>query len=184
MTLHFGTQNRGAAERWALFSVYTPFADERQDDYQIYRSTHASLCQAAPLACMLPLCTAGADCALLLLAACVVCESSWMYVDFAYGTESRELAQAVYRDHAKFKPLDRIRADDKVSYRAYVRSLLRWNVAAFHPMAAAPSSRLQMRKASEHIPEGGEPLEDKTFEKYLPPLPAQTDSDSDGSRTP
>jgi len=50
VTLHFGTQNRGAAERWALFSVYTPFADERQDDYQIYRSTHASLCQAAPLA--------------------------------------------------------------------------------------------------------------------------------------
>jgi len=48
VTLHFGTQNRGAAERWALFSVYTPFADERQDDYQIYRSTHASLCQAAP----------------------------------------------------------------------------------------------------------------------------------------
>ncbi len=34
---HFGTKNNILHERMALFSVLTPFAEKRQDDYQIYR---------------------------------------------------------------------------------------------------------------------------------------------------
>ncbi len=41
-TMHFGTQNTVTQERHALFSVLTPFEGKRQDDYQIFRSAHAT----------------------------------------------------------------------------------------------------------------------------------------------
>ncbi len=34
---HFGTKNESVQDRLALFSVFTPFAEPRQDDYQIFR---------------------------------------------------------------------------------------------------------------------------------------------------
>ena len=34
---HFGTKNESVQDRLALFSVFTPFAELRQDDYQIFR---------------------------------------------------------------------------------------------------------------------------------------------------
>jgi len=52
-----------------------------------------------------------------------------MYVGYAYGVQSRELAQAVWRDRA-FHPLDRFSANTagRQSKQAYVVSLLRWGV--------------------------------------------------------
>jgi hypothetical protein len=46
--------------------------------------------------------------------ACALCvgflSCSWMYVGYAYSVQSRELAQAVWRDRA-FHPLDRFSAN-------------------------------------------------------------------------
>ena len=50
--------------------------------------------------------------------------SSWMYVNHAYGTQSREFAMALWRDRS-FKPVDQV--DDPESKEAYINSLLRWN---------------------------------------------------------
>ena len=126
-TMHFGTQNTVTQERQALFSVLTPFDGMRQDDYQIYRSGTAaqaekkqrhSLCSGSVRAhtgCFghVPL----------------VFRRSWMYVGYAYGVQSRELAQAVWRDR-DFQPLDRFSANaaGRQSKQAYVASLLRWGV--------------------------------------------------------
>ena len=43
-TMHFGTANKGLSERMALFSVFTPFSEKRQDDHQIFRSVDAVYC--------------------------------------------------------------------------------------------------------------------------------------------
>jgi hypothetical protein len=52
-----------------------------------------------------------------------------MYVGYAYSVQSRELAQAVWRDRA-FHPLDRFSANSagRQSKQAYVVSLLRWGI--------------------------------------------------------
>lgn len=34
-TMHFGTENTSVVDRLALFSVYTPFPEQRQDDLQV-----------------------------------------------------------------------------------------------------------------------------------------------------
>lgn len=54
---------------------------------------------------------------------------SWMYVGYAYGVQSRELALAVWRDR-DFLPLDRFSANaaGRQSKQAYVASLLRWGI--------------------------------------------------------
>ncbi len=51
-----------------------------------------------------------------------------MYVGFAFGTQSRELARAVWRDR-EFQPLDRFSADaaGRQTKEAYVVNL-RWGV--------------------------------------------------------
>jgi hypothetical protein len=97
--MHFGTRNPLQQEqRWALFSVFTPFASPRQDDYQLFR---------------------------------------WMYFNHAYGTQSRELAEAVCRDR-RFDPLGRFERNTQAgrqSYDAFILSLLRWGFIHWRPPA-------------------------------------------------
>ena len=52
-----------------------------------------------------------------------------MYIGYAYGVQSRELAQAVWRDR-DFQPLDRFSANAAgcQSKQAYMASLLRWGI--------------------------------------------------------
>jgi len=50
-----------------------------------------------------------------------------MYISYAYGVQSRELAEAVWRNQ-EFDPLDRFSANaaGRQSREAYMSSLLRW----------------------------------------------------------
>jgi len=110
-TMHFGTKNSILHERMALFSVLTPFAGNRQDDYQIYR---------------------------------------WLYVGFAYGDQSRELAEALWRDR-EFEPLDRFSANSAghQSHEAYISCLLRWGYIHWDPRAHK-AQKLQWAPVKEH----------------------------------
>jgi len=91
-----------------------------------------------------------------------------MYVDYAYGTESRETAQAVWRDR-EFVPLDRIDKNDELSYLAFVRSLVRWRVADYDASIQAREKRVTWRKEMEHVPLGGAPVAEIIIRRLLHP---------------
>lgn len=87
----------------------------------------------------------------------------WTYVDHAYGTGSRELAQAVWRDR-EFAPLDRI--NDEESYEAYVRSVVRWNVASYNHRVAR-EKRITWLKPQLHVSAGEAPIPDEQVERII-----------------
>ncbi len=89
---------------------------------------------------------------------------SWTDVDHAYGTESRELAQAVWRDR-EFSPLDRI--NDEESYEAYVRSVVRWRVASYNRRVAAREKRITWLQPQQHVPAGEAPIPDEQVERII-----------------
>ena len=85
-----------------------------------------------------------------------------MYVGYAYGVQSRELAQAVWRDRA-FHPLDRFSANSagRQSKQAYVVSLLRWGIIrSWNPRARVAA--IDWADEAEHR---REPLSDEQIEK-------------------
>jgi len=85
-----------------------------------------------------------------LLRALILLSFRWLYVGFAYGDQSRELAHALWRDR-EFEPLDRFSADSagKQSYEAYVSCLLRWGYIHWDPQARK-GQRLQWAPAEDH----------------------------------
>jgi hypothetical protein len=74
----------------------------------------------------------------------------WLYVGFAYGDQSRELAEALWRDR-EFEPLDRFSANSagRQSYEAYVSCLLRWGYIHWNPQARK-GQKLQWAAVEEH----------------------------------
>jgi hypothetical protein len=74
----------------------------------------------------------------------------WLYVGFAYGDQSRELAEALWRDR-EFEPLDRFSANSagRQSYEAYVSCLLRWGYIHWNPQARK-GQKLQWAPVEEH----------------------------------
>jgi hypothetical protein len=174
---HFGTKNESVQDRLALFSVFTPFAEPRQDDYQIFRCVSRAQLPVLDVrshsdAHALPV----VPCARLANEVCLLCcgcgcagcatliHCRWTYVDYAYSTGSRELAQAVWRDGA-FSPLDRI--NDEASYEAYVRSVVRWRVASYNRRVAAREKRITWLKPQQHVPTGEAPIPDEQVERII-----------------
>jgi len=74
-----------------------------------------------------------------------------MYVGYAYGVQSRELAQAVWRDR-DFQPLDRFSANaaGRQSKRAYVVNLLRWGILRSWTPRARTCTALDWAEQAEH----------------------------------
>jgi len=74
-----------------------------------------------------------------------------MYTGLAYGEQSRELADALWRDR-EFQPLDRFSADEagRQSHEAYISCLLRWGYILWHPHARRGRSRLQWTAEAAH----------------------------------
>ena len=121
-TMHLGTRNANpATRRRALFGVFTPFDDERQDDYQTFR---------------------------------------WMYQAYAYGVDARELAQALWRDR-DHDPMNRFGDNPagRQSFEAYLRCLLRWGVARYHPRRPK-GARVEWLAAERHLAPHAAPLGD------------------------
>ena len=145
-TMHFGTKNNILHERMALFSVLTPFTGKRQDDYQIYRSA----CQALQLKRHASKCQGCVE-VLIWISVSVCVIFRWLYVGFAYGDQSRELAQALWRDR-EFEPLDRFSANEagRQSYQAYIACLLRWGYIHWNPHARKGASKMQWAPEEEH----------------------------------
>lgn len=79
-----------------------------------------------------------------------------MYVAFAFGGQSRELAQAVWRDR-QFDPLDRFSAGEagRQSRESYIACLLRWGCIYWD------GRHVEWAPASKHL---SEPLTDKQVE--------------------
>jgi hypothetical protein len=127
----------------ALLSVLTPFVGRRQDDYQIYRSAWKHLGEAAA-------CVEIMLHRIRLLICLLRVLRRWLYVGFAYGDQSRELAQALWRDR-EFEPLDRFSANSagQQSYEAYMSCLLRWGYIHWNPQARK-GQKLQWAPVEEH----------------------------------
>ena len=73
-----------------------------------------------------------------------------MYVGIAFGGQSRELAEAVWRDR-EFQPLDRFSADEagRQSHEAYISCLLRWGFIKWNPHARK-GQQVQWTTKKEH----------------------------------
>lgn len=157
-------------DRLALFSVFTPFAEPRQDDYQIFRYTHCRMhsCRSRLHRLCGPFahdeCVCDLAAAVGLRVGCAADIVRWTYVDHAYGTGSRELAQAVWRDR-DFSPLDRL--NDEESYEAYVRSVVRWRVASYDPRVTARDKRIKWLDPQHHVPAGEAPLPEEQVEQSI-----------------
>lgn len=84
----------------------------------------------------------------VLVFGCCLCR--WLYVGLAYGDQSRELAQALWRDR-EFEPLDRFSANSagRQSFEAYVSCLLRWGVIHWSPQARK-GHKVQWAPAEAH----------------------------------
>lgn len=78
------------------------------------------------------------------------CLRRWLYIGFAYGDQSRELAQALWCDR-EFQPLDRFSANSagRQSYEAYVSCLLRWGYIHWD-QNARKGQKLQWAPVEEH----------------------------------
>lgn len=89
--------------------------------------------------------------------------SSWMYVGFAYGDQSRELAEALWRDR-EFGPLDRFSQGEAGarSREAYVSCLLRWGYIKWNPTARRAQQQYAWDDEAQHR---RSPLTDATVEK-------------------
>jgi hypothetical protein len=86
-----------------------------------------------------------------------------MYVGFAYGDQSRELAEALWRDR-EFGPLDRF-SQSKAGARsreAYVSCLLRWGYIQWNPTARRAQQQYAWDDEAKHR---RSPLNDATVEK-------------------
>jgi hypothetical protein len=75
-----------------------------------------------------------------------------MYVEFAYGTKCRELADALWRDR-EYDPLGRCGndADGRQTFQTYVTSLLRWGMIRWNPHAKRNQSNPQWLPEAEHL---------------------------------
>jgi hypothetical protein len=76
---------------------------------------------------------------------------SWMYTGLAYGEQSRELAEALWRDR-EFQPLDRFSANQagRQSHQAYISCLLRWGYIHWDLHARRGQSKLQWAEEAAH----------------------------------
>ena len=85
--------------------------------------------------------------------------SSWIYTGLAYGEQSHELAEALWRDR-EFEPLDRFSANaaGRQSHQAYIACLLRWGYIHWNPHARKRASKMQWALEEEHR---SVPLEDE-----------------------
>ena len=77
--------------------------------------------------------------------------SSWIYTGLAYGEQSHELAEALWRDR-EFEPLDRFSANEagRQSHQAYIACLLRWGYIHWNPHARKGASKMQWAMEEEH----------------------------------
>lgn len=82
-----------------------------------------------------------------------------MYVGFAYGGQSRELADAVCRDQ-EFEPLARFSTNEsgRQSHEAYISCLLRWGYIHWDPHARKGQQQVRWAPTPEHC---STPLSDK-----------------------
>ena len=82
-----------------------------------------------------------------------------MYVGFAYGGQSRELADAVWRDQ-EFEPLERFSTNDagRQSHEAYISCLLRWGYLHWDAHARKGQQQVRWGTTAEHR---SSPLSDK-----------------------
>jgi len=147
-TMHFGTQNLNPTPRQALFSIFTPFDGERQDDAQIFRSATSSTARTVRGLQMRGSRRAAAVCACH--AAC-----SWWYVNYAYDTQSRQLAQAVWRDQ-QYSPIDGIDMKSDDSRTAFISSCLRWKVIDYSPAKGDTAAKITWLPQEHHAPAGEE----------------------------
>jgi len=76
-----------------------------------------------------------------------------MYTGLAYGEQSRELADALWRDR-EFQPLDRFSASEagRQSRQAYILCLLRWGYILWNPHARRGQIKLQWTAEAVHRP--------------------------------
>jgi hypothetical protein len=91
-------------------------------------------------------------CALSALTSLYLSSFSLMYTGLAYGDQSRELADALWRDRT-FQPLDHFSADEagRQSHQAYISCLLRWGYIRWNPHTRrAGQSKLQWAEEAEH----------------------------------
>jgi hypothetical protein len=114
---------------------------------QIYRSAAYSMSGRCVARCLLLTHPLYADETSFLFLLCLPVSSlssSWIYTGLAYGEQSRELAEALWRDR-EFEPLDRFSANEagRQSHQAYIACLLRWGYIRWHLDARKGTSKIQ-----------------------------------------
>jgi hypothetical protein len=102
-----------------------------------------------------------------LVCACVCGHCSWQYVNYAYGTQSREFAEALYRDD-KFHPVNGYQKDSR---DACIRTLLRWNMIAYQRGRTAADDVIQLLDPALHVPKGGQPRDEQQVQDAFAPNP-------------
>jgi hypothetical protein len=75
-----------------------------------------------------------------------------MYVANAYGTDSYELAHAVWRDQV-FEPMHRFSDNEngRAAFQCYLGCLLRWNVIKWKPNERPMQKKVTFNPEADHF---------------------------------
>ena len=159
--MHHGTVVAGAsAERLTLFSILTKYPDKRQDAAQIFRYEPHSL--SAPSLAVLE--ASSSHTLSTLSFSSLLCMLSWTYVNHAFGTQSRQVADMLWKN----RDFDPLKNEEEQSYKAYLNCLIRFHhLAKYDPKQGRKPDAVKMVSAADK----------RKIDARQPPLPPLTDDE-------